>query len=643
MTTTEPAPLIIPAAQSGNCVKCRRAPGRPRSPQTPGDSLIQSNELVVCDRCWFAAGGEDAVLAELGQHGELVLTLDGGAEFEALLAESAEYDRRHPIDRCLIEAGIRWETLRQIAVPARCDLVRWVLERVPPAHTRVAVVPGDWLDAVTERIRQQTGTEFKYNAKRRRWWRIANELCCCSEDPSRRQRRPLTWKSQEKLAELVGCSTRTVRRCVAWLQREGLLHEVLPGCQMPRQTVPDDETAAEQARREASMAAAVAAENAAIARAMAELDAVRDGLFGDAAAAAAEAALSPADLAALDAVDELDPGLVQLVPVYELRVPLSDAELAEEAAIIRAHTKLAATPGEAVATHHKAELVASVNAPIYRELFAIGHDGQLTRLAGPDAAEALTCGNVAGLLRPDENGHPPQVIKIDQVKSSYVQNVDNRPASPGSDKKRSKPSRNGPDSLAGGLTAPSEGDHPRSIQSEAVRAADWLLRSRLHPDLCIEVSRRWLTNVIRASGLLASWNTTFGAAQADVLGVEWNHQVPAAWNEIADLIHGVPDYPHLPRFIRNAPGWIKARFARADPHTPPSKAKIIRRIESTSPTLQERRQTTMEATRQADIAARRAAIEGCPLCDEYGFFAVDPTDPNAPLARCNHDPETSGW
>lgn len=577
--------------------------------------------------------------AELDEDGQLILTLEGAPEFEALLAEAGEYDQRHPIDRCLIEAGVRWETLRHIAVPARCDLVRWVLERVPPVSTRVAVSPDAWIEAVAARIEQQTGTEFKYNSKRRRWWRIANVLRCCSDW----QRRPLTWVSQEEIAAAIGCSTRTVRRCVAWAQREGLLFEVLPGCQMPRQAIPDDETAAEQAEREARLAAAVAAEDAAIARARAELTAMRDGLLGAEAAEAADAALSPADRAALAAVEELEPGLVQLVPVYELRVPLSDAERAEEAAIARAHTKLAATVGEAVAAHHKADLVPAVNAPVYRELFAIGHDGQLNRMSGPDAADALTCGNAAGLLRPDQNGHPPQVVNIDQLESRGVQVVDKRPAPPGSDNEVVQTGRNGPDLAISGQTKPSEGDWPKARQSEAVRAAEWLLGSRLHPDLCIGVSRRWLTSVIRGSGLLTAWNVTYGAAQADLPGGARNFAVPAAWHELADLIHGVPEYANLPRFIRNPPGWIKARFARANVHIPPSKSKLIRQIEAGSPTLQARSQTKLDIAQQAEIAARRAAIRSCELCDEYGFFPVDPTDPTTPDIKCEHTPETGGW
>jgi hypothetical protein len=620
-------------------VKCRRAPGRARSPRPAGDGLIASAELIVCDRCWHTSGGVDAVQAALDEDGELVLTLEGSPEFEALLAAVDAYDHRHPIDRFLIEAGIRWEKLRQIAVPARCDLVRWVLERVPPADTRLAVSPDAWIEAVAARIEAQTGTEFRYNAKRRRWWRIANVLRCCSDDPSRGQCRPLTWVSQEEIAAAVRCSTRTVRRCVAWLQAEGLLHEVLPGCQMPRQAIPDDETAAEQAERQARMAAAIAAEDAARARARAELAAVRGGLFGDQAAAAAEV-LSPADEAALVAELAAAAELVQLVPVYELRVPLPAAERAEEAAIARAHTVLG-TAGEALARHYAAELVPVVNAHVYRELFAIGHDGQLTRMTGPDAAKAVTCGNAVGLLRADQNGHPPQVVTSDQVKSRAVQVVDKGPASPGSDQRGFQGARNGADLAAGGQTPPAKGDHPRTRQSEAVRAAEWLIRSRLHPDLCEDVSVRWLAGVIRGSQLLSAWDTTYGAGGA--ADPACTAQVPPAWNELADLIHGVPEYANLPRHIRTPRGWIKARFARADPHLSPSKAKIIRQIEAASPALQQRRQAEVDQARQAEIAALRAAIDACPLCDEIGWLALDPSDPNAPVVKCDHDPNTGGW
>lgn len=646
MTTAVSSPERVSPVQRGNCCKCHRAPGRPRSPQTAGDGLLPVNQLVVCDRCWHAAGGEDAVVTTIDEDGHLTVDLEGSAEFEALVAAVEEYDARHPIDRLLIEAGIRWETLRWIAVPARCDLVRYVLERVPPRYSRLALSPDAWMEAVAAHIEQQTGPgqEFRYNPKRRRWWRIANVLRCCSDW----QGRPLTWVSQEEIAAAVGCSTRTVRRCVAWLQREGLLHEVLPGLEkLARQVVPDDETAAEQAEREARAEAAEAAEDAAVARARAELDAVRGGLFGDQAAEAAADVLSPEHAAALAAVEELDQGWVQLVPVYELRTPMSAAERAEEAAITRAHTKLADSPGDALARHYMDELVPVANAGVYRELFAIGHDGQLTRLTSTDAANAVTCGNAVGLLRPDQFGHPPKVILSDLLESSGVQPVDNRPASPGSDKERVRPSQNGSDSAVSGRTRSSEGDRPKAQQSEAVRAAEWLLRSRLHPVLCDDVSVRWLASLIRGSRLLSEWLWT--------------------WDDLADLIHGVPEYPHLPYDIRNSPGWIKARFKRAIPQLPPAALRqrlgepdtdrvllleharlvgaperILTLIASDDETSQHHRDEA-ERARLADGVAKRAAIDDCPLCDEHGWLTTDPTDPTAPDARCNHDLSTGGW
>lgn len=614
MTTTEPAPLTVCPAQPGNCSKCHRAPGRARSPQTLGDGLLPVNELVVCDRCWRAAGGEDAVVTTIDEHGHLTVDLEGSAEFEALVAEVEEYDARHPIDRCLIENGIRWTTLRHIAVPARCDLVRCVLERIPPRYTRLAICPDAWFEAVEARVEEQDGTEFKYRSKAERWLAVANVFRCCADWPGR----PLTWGSQEEIAAAVGCSERTVSRVVAWLRREGLLHEVLPGFEkLPRQAVPDDETADEQAKREARTAAAVAAEEAAIARARAELDAVRGGLFGDQAAAAADETLSPEQAAALTAVEELKPGWVQLVPVYELRVPLSAAERAEEAAISRAHTKLADSPGDALAKHYMAELV------------------------------PVTSGNAVGLLRPDQFGYPPQVIPSDLLKSSGVQVVDKGPASPGSDKARAQPGRNGADLATSGQTTPPEGGSPKARQSEAVRAAEWLIRSRLHPVICEDVSLRWLAGLIRGSRLLSEWR--------------WN------WDDLADLIHGVPEYPHLPRDIPNPRGWIKARFQRAIPQLPPAALRrqlaepntdrallheharlvgasdrVLKLIIRDNEPGQHHRDNA-ERAGLAEGAAKRAAREACPICDPEGWFHADPTDPTAPLVRCSHDPETGGW
>ncbi|MFC0431098.1 hypothetical protein [Kutzneria buriramensis] len=639
MTTTEPAPTAVFAAQRLECVACCRPYGRRRAPLVDGDALFDCADLVVCDQCWHLAGGADAVQTALaGDDGPMEPLLVFDPAFEQLLVAADEYDQLHPIDRFLVESGIRWSVLRYITVPARCDLVRWVLERVPPAHTRPTDSPAVWIEAVEARIREQTGDEFKYNAKRRRWWRIANVLRCCSD----RGRRPLTWVAQEEIAAAVGCSTRTVRRCVAWLQREGLLFEVLPGCQLPQMVAPDGETAEERADRDRRMAAAIAAEQAAMARAEAELDAVRAGLLGDQAAAAAEAALSPEEAAALAAVDDLEPGLVQLAPVYELRVPVSEAEQAEEAAISRAHTVLR-SPGEQLLAEHQAEQVHPANVLLYSAVTVVHAGGghavhDPLDLAYLDPSPICPdCGPVVGYLRgadlgadlhKHQNGHPPQVCWADHLKSSSVQPVDKGRASPGSDMEElssvstedSISRETSPDLAAEPGTAPAEGDHPKARQSEAVRAAEWLLRSRLHPVVCDDVSVRWLAAQIRGSHLLDRWDWT--------------------WDDLADLLHGFPENTHLPRFIRSARAWIRARFQRATPALSPSKLKIIREIERTSPALRGRHQAEAEHVRQAEIAARRAAVAACGMCDELGWLHVPD---GTPTVRCNHDPDTSGW
>jgi hypothetical protein len=88
------------------------------------------------------------------------------------------------------------------------QLAGQVLRRPAPEATRSADSARVWLDAVEARIRTQTGASastgaFVYNAKRRRWWRIANLLACAADH----NRRPLTWITQEEIAAVVGCST----------------------------------------------------------------------------------------------------------------------------------------------------------------------------------------------------------------------------------------------------------------------------------------------------------------------------------------------------------------------------------------------------------------------------------------------------
>jgi hypothetical protein len=90
-----------------------------------GAALWDCAELVVCDQCWHLAGGTAAIASRLVDDGEAAdpepaLLFD--PVVEAVLASAAEYDELHPIDRLLVESGVRWEVLRHIAVPARMQL-----------------------------------------------------------------------------------------------------------------------------------------------------------------------------------------------------------------------------------------------------------------------------------------------------------------------------------------------------------------------------------------------------------------------------------------------------------------------------------------------------------------------------------------
>jgi hypothetical protein len=152
-----------------------------------------------------------------------------------------------------------------------------------------------------------------------------------------------------------------------------------------------------------------------------------------------------------------------------------------------------------------------------------------------------------------------------------------------------------------------------------VRAAEWLLRSRLDPRLCEDVPVSWLATQIRA---------------AQLLGHHWT------WQDLADQLHGYPEYTHLPRHIHNCRRWIHARLARATPALPPSKLRIIIDIERRSPLLRARHREEQERARQTEIDARWAAIHACDLCDELGWLHVAR---DAPTVRCNHDPTTGGW
>ncbi|MGH3587786.1 MAG: hypothetical protein ACRDQ0_15840, partial [Pseudonocardia sp.] len=249
------APEASQATGRPPCVSCCRPYGRSRTPLLGGDTLLGCEEplgfgeFVVCDQCWRLAGGRSAVVAALLGHAERDRSpgppLRFAPDIEALFARARHQDLLHPVDRLLVDSGIRWVVLRHIAVPARIDLAHRVLQRRPLRDTRAADSPDLWMEAVEARIRERSGTEFVYAAKRRRWWLISSVFRHCAD----RSGRPLAWVTQEEIASAVGCATRTVRRCVAWLRREGLLFEIVPGCQLPQQAVPDGATDEERAIR----------------------------------------------------------------------------------------------------------------------------------------------------------------------------------------------------------------------------------------------------------------------------------------------------------------------------------------------------------------------------------------------------------
>lgn len=603
-TATTPHTAPARAAQDLQCVACGRPYGRRRAPRTDPDSaqtaLLDCTELVVCDQCWHLAGNTSGVTARLTHHPAApALVFDPAVE--ALLLAAHDYDLLHPLDRFIVESGVRWAVLRHIAVPARMQLAAWIAQRCPPEATRPADSPSAWLDAVEHRIRAQTrpdhtraaagtgpaaanpsGTQFVYNAKRRRWWRICHILRCCAD----RDTRPLTWVTQEEIAAAIGCSTRTVRRCVAWLRAEGLLWEIVPGCRLPQQSAPDGETPTESAQRQQRMAAAIAAEEAAMARARAELTAVRDGHrapdgptpypphHAPAALTSAAATTTP------DGGPEIEPTLVNLAPVYELRVPLPARE----------------TPAQ---------------------------EPTPSPTAGP--AAALSSTNTDPTLSDHENVRPPQVSNQDHSSSNSVQPVDNRRASRSPDENEgcglgSPARRSASDPTDTADRPPSAAGDRSSPQSEAVRAAQWLLRSRLDPRICEQVSIRWLAAQIRGAHFLDRHGWT--------------------WNDLADQLHGYPEHTHLPYHIRDCRAWIRARIRRATPALPPTKLRIVLDIERGSDLLRRRRRDAREAERRADITSRRTAIDACPLCDEVGWIHVDPS---IPTARCNHDPDSGGW
>lgn len=593
----DPQTALANRADRQPCMACCRPFARPRpAPRDTTLPLIERAPLLVCDQCWHLAGGQRVVerrlAARSGEH-----TLQFEPQVQALLDDVTGYDQLHPIDRVLVESGVRWSKVRRIVIPARIQLAGDVLRRRPPPDTAAAATPTTWLDAVTERILAQStstaaGGRFVYRSKRRRWWQICKVFGAAAD----RERRPLTWITQAEVAAATGCSTRTVRRVVTWLKDEGLLWEVVPGCQLPQQAIPDQETPEEAADRGLREIEAALARQARRTRARAELDAVRAGHRGAAAATAAQIALG-LDIATepeneADVPNHGSAGdrpLVTICPVYELRVPVT--------------AQPSPPPVLAGSTSH-------------------------------EPARSSAC---------PEFGHPPSVVNKDHYSSSSEPVEKNRRAPRG-------PEQTGPrqwfvdaaGSSGIGCQSPGQSDatdgddneactaarragvvdKPRRRKSQAELAAEWLLTRRLDPRVSTDVPVWWLAARLREKRLLDRYHWT--------------------WDDLADLLHGVPDFPHLPRSIRNPRGWIRARLATATATLPPSKlddsswATFLRERHPQPPDPGENATAeTVAAAERIWAITRKTVSDNCRFCHGEGYRSFGP---GLPYVVCMHTP-----
>jgi hypothetical protein len=516
----------------------------------------------------------------------------------------------HRWNEVLTQAGVRWCVLRWVPRSVRRDLALQVLSRVAPEDTKRAESAALWLDEVKARI--ERSPRFKRACSRVMAMRVAETYAALVE----RDGRPLTWITQEEIAAAVGRSDRTVRRYLDWLRAEGLLHELVPGTRLPSMDRPEDETEDEADARRQREAEGIRAEEAARQRAReafkahkdaerqqvrAELDAVRAGHRGSAAAEVAENATADLDLPDLAAVIEEarailsaanEATLLNIAPTYELRLPLSEAELAEAAGL----------------------------------------------------REAMTSANAAANAAETRNVHPPHYPLEKEESSECVRDVEkkkSRGASRRRDNKGAHSAVSSSDLDAAGLSEGSEGDRLNRRASRALRAAEALLGGELDPKVTHGVSLRWLTARIRGSRLLDH---------------DWTIE------DLADCIHGRPEQPHLPKHIRSPRAWIHARLAAATPAMPPSRLAQVLEVENTH--VKARRQVRQAADARDRAAAIRAcshcdevglvetaagvqrcrhdsATAACSMCDTAGWLLVD--DLAGVEVRCSHDPATSGW
>ncbi|OZM69898.1 hypothetical protein CFN78_28150 [Amycolatopsis antarctica] len=334
-----------------------------------------------------------------------------------LYASATPVDELHPIDRLLVESGIALERVRQIAPAGRVSLAGEILARRPPEHTRAARSPQEWLEVAEHRA--YCGHDFHQRRSRARATDIARVYAVCADV----SRRPLTWVRQQVIADSVGCCDRHVRRYLSWLLQQELLHEVVPATRVPRMA----SAAAEAARARIDEARA--------ARARAEIEAIHQGATPEQAAAAARREHPDPD-----PMPEAD-ALVTIAPVYELRVPLDPAELAERAVL--------------------------------------------------DATARII--DQAAEQHVSENVLPPVGVTHD-LASSDVRGVDNGPASPDSSTQKG---------FDQAISRPEGGSATRSSRAE--RAARRLLDALLEPRLLDGVTLRWLTAAVRPLVLRHGW------------------------------------------------------------------------------------------------------------------------------------------
>ena len=509
--------------------------------------------------------------------------------FEA--ATTGEGRRRW--DDVLTGAGVRWTLLRWVRPAVRRDLGMQVLARQEPAGTRRAESGQLWLDAVRERV--ESSPAFQQARSRRRALRIA-EVYAARAD---RDARPLTWIPQEEIAAAVGLSSdRQIRRYLEWFKSVGLLFEVVAGTRVTAMSRPSDETDAEAAARHDRATAL-------------DADALATRQARDAAYRAAQDAKRAGARAEIEAI----------------RGGASAAAAAEAG---RAARDACPVPDIAAAEHAHRVAVSAASEHALLNLAAVYElrrpETEAEAIEAAAAREAVRSGDAAR----SKNVRPPSLSR--KIRGSgCVRGVDKSGgAARRSDMKGASSARKRSDLDAAGLSGPSEGDRPSRRASRAVRTAEALLSGSLDRRVSRGVSVRWLAARIAGSGLLdRGWSV----------------------GDFADQIHGVPDYPKLPRAVHNPRAWIHTRLLGAGPLLPP-RPRIGPRIDDAHAEARKRRAEVDGCSLCDDNGITEGAggvqrcrhdpqVSGCSLCDAAGWLSI--ADAEVDAVRCNHDHETGGW